>query len=60
MLIPYGRLDGMVLFDNKGVIGIDADYFGEGMVVDVMVAKELSAFSEGFLHKESHAYDLGA
>ena len=50
----------MVLFENKGVIGIDADDIGEGVVLDVMVAKELSAFSECFLHKESHADDLGA
>ena len=49
-----------VLFNNERVISVDADDLGKGVVVNVMVAKELSAFSEGFLHEESHAYDLGA
>ena len=48
------------LFDNEGVIGIDADDLGKGVVVDVMVAKELSAISKGFFHEETHADDLGA
>ena len=50
----------VALFDNEGVIGIDADDLGKGVVVDVAVAKELSAFCEGFLHEEAHSDDLGA
>lgn len=49
-----------VLFNNERVISVDADDLGKGVVVDVMVAQELSAISKGFLHEEAHAYDLGA
>lgn len=47
------------LFDDDGIVGIDAGDSGKRVVLDVMVAEELSAFGESFLNQKAHTDDLG-
>ena len=42
-----------------GVVLVDAGDGGEGVIVDVVVAKELTTLSETFLYEEAHAHNLG-